>query len=501
MNDFSALVDWSRAQFALTALYHWIFVPLTLGLSFIVAFMLTIYYKTGDEKWKETTKFWMKLFAINFAIGVATGIILEFEFGTNWSNYSWFVGDIFGAPLAIEGIFAFFLESTFLVVMLFGWDRVSNKFHLTATWLTAIGSNLSALWILVANAWMQDPAGSVFNPDTARNEMASFGEIVFSQTAVAKFTHTLFQAYLLAAFFVITVSAWYVLKKRHIVFAKKSMLIATAFGLIASLMVIITGDRSAYNVAQKQPMKLAAMEGLYNGRTEAPIATIGYVKSGEDAVGLEIPYLLSILAKHEKEAFVPGINDLLEGNPEQGIPGTEERMASGKRAIEALKKYRFAKESGNGEKAAEYRKILMDNYHNFGYGFFESKEETVPPVPLSFYTFHTMVGLGVYFVLYLIWLLYLLVKDKIEENKAALKLGVAGIFLAYIATEAGWIVAEVGRQPWAIQDLLPVRAASSHLSVGNVQLTFFIFLVLFTALLIAEVGIMLKVIKKGPNLD
>ncbi len=501
MEDFSALVDWSRAQFALTALYHWLFVPLTLGLSFIVAFMLTTYYKTGDEKWKETTKFWMKLFAINFAIGVATGIILEFEFGTNWSNYSWFVGDIFGAPLAIEGIFAFFLESTFLVVMLFGWDRVSHRFHLTATWLTAIGSNLSALWILVANAWMQDPAGSVFNPDTARNEMASFSDIVFSETAVAKFTHTLFQAYLLASFFVITVAAWYLLKKRHVAFAKNSMLIATVFGLIASVMVVLTGDQSAYNVAQKQPMKLAAMEGLYNGRTEAPIATFGYVKKGEDAVGLEIPYLLSILAKHERQAFVPGVNDLLDGNGMYGIPPAEERMKSGKRAIDALKKYKAAKDEGNGEEAEKYRRVLMENYHNFGYGFFESKEEIVPPVPLSFYTFHTMVGLGVYFVLYLIWLLYLLIKDKIGQNKVALKLGVAGIFLAYIATEAGWIVAEVGRQPWAIQDLLPVRAASSHLSVGDVQLTFFIFLVLFTALLIAEIGIMLKVIKKGPNLD
>ena len=264
-----SLIDWSRAQFALTAIYHWIFVPLTLGLSFIIAIMESIYVRTGKEEWKRITQFWMKLFGINFAIGIATGIILEFEFGTNWSNYSWYVGDIFGAPLAIEGIMSFFLESTFIAIMFFGWEKVSKKFHLLSSWLVAIGSNLSALWILVANAWMQSPVGMHFNPETARSEMLNFWEVLFSPVAINKFLHTVTSAYVLAALFVIAVSAWYLLKKRNLMLAKKSMVIAATFGLLASLFLAITGDGSAYQVAQKQPAKLAAMEGLYHGKTQA----------------------------------------------------------------------------------------------------------------------------------------------------------------------------------------------------------------------------------------
>ncbi len=500
MHDLSTLVDWSRAQFALTALYHWIFVPLTLGFSFIVAMMHTIYVKTGDEKWKETTKFWMKLFAVNFAIGVATGIILEFQFGTNWSNYSWFVGDIFGAPLAIEGILAFFLESTFVAVMLFGWGRVSKKFHVTASWLTAIGTNLSAIWILIANAWMQDPAGTKFNPETARNEMVSFANVVFSETAVNKFLHTIFQAYLLASFFVIAVAAWYIIKNRHILFAKRSILIATVFGLLASIMVAVTGDASAYNVAKKQPMKLAAMEGLYNGRTHAHLIAVGIVKNNDDAVGFKIPGLLSILATHDVNGFVPGINDLLNGNQKYNIPSIDERMVSGKLAINAFRDYKKAFNTGDTTSMALYKKTLMDNYKNFGYGFFKNKSEVVPPVKITFYSFHLMVALGFYFIAFLLWILYLQYKDKFTQNKLAVKLSFIGIFLAYLATELGWIVAEVGRQPWTIQDILPVSASTSDIAVGNVQITFFLFLIIFTALLIAELGIMFKIIKKGPNL-
>ena len=228
------LVDWSRAQFALTAIYHWIFVPLTLGLGFIVAIMESIYVKTGEEFWKKLTKFWMGLFAINFAIGVATGIIMEFEFGTNWANYSWFVGDIFGAPLAVEGILAFFMESTFFAVMFFGWDKVSKGFHLLSSWLVAIGSNLSALWILVANGWMQYPVGMKFNPDTVRNEMDNFFDVALSPTAVAKFLHTVGSGYVVASLFVVGISAYYLLKKREIIFAKKSMIVGSTFGIVAS---------------------------------------------------------------------------------------------------------------------------------------------------------------------------------------------------------------------------------------------------------------------------
>lgn len=499
----SALVDWSRAQFALTAMYHWIFVPLTLGLTFIVAFMHTMYYRTGKKEWKESTKFWMKLFGVNFAIGVATGIILEFEFGTNWSNYSWFVGDIFGAPLAIEGIFAFFLESTFVAVMFFGWDRVGKKFHMISSWLTAIGTNLSAVWILVANAWMQSPQGMKFNPDTARNEMQSFADVALSETAVHKFLHTITQAYLLAAFFVIGISAWYILKNRHILFAKRSILVASIFGFLASIMVAATGDGSAYSVAKYQPMKLAAMEGLYNGQKQAPLVAVGVTQENDDAVGIKIPGILSFLATRDFDGFVPGINDLKDNGYTQGdvqVPPYDQRIANGKVAIEALRNYKEAMNSGDTEAAKEYRAVLEANFKDFGYGYFDDKEKLVPPIGLTFYSFHVMVMLGFYFILITLIIAFLSFKDKIHKNKFILRLSVLNIFLVMLATQLGWIVAEVGRQPWAIQDVLPVHVATSHLSVGTVQTTFFLFLAIFTALLIAEIGIMLKLIKKGPNL-
>ncbi len=502
MNDYllSSLVDWSRAQFALTAIYHWLFVPLTLGLSFIVAYMHTMYYRTGKTEWKESTKFWMKLFGVNFAIGVATGIILEFEFGTNWSNYSWFVGDIFGAPLAIEGIFAFFLESTFVAVMFFGWGRVSKKFHMLSSWLTAFGTNLSAVWILIANGWMQDPTGMKFNPVTARNEMLNFGDVVFAETAVHKFLHTITEAYLLAAFFVIGVSAWYLLKNRHVKFAKRSIMVASVFGFLASIMVAMTGDGSAVSVAKHQPMKLAAMEGLYKGTTKAPLVAIGIPRENEDAIGIKLPGALSILASHDINAFVPGIEDLIKGNKEQNIISYTERIESGKIAIQALGNFRDANAAGDTAKAAEYKTILEAHFKNFGYGYFENPQDLVPPVGLMFYSFHIMVLLGGYFIFIMFLIAFLNFKDKLADKKIILKLSIVNIFLAYLASELGWVVAEVGRQPWAIQDLLPVHVATSHLDVSTVQITFFLFFAMFTALLIAELGIMFRLIKKGPNL-
>ena len=273
--DYLSTVDWSRAQFALTAIYHWLFVPLTLGLGPLIAIMETLYVRTGDEFWRRTTKFWMRLFGVNFAIGVATGLILEFEFGTNWSNYSHFVGDIFGAPLAIEGIFAFFLESTFIAVMFFGWGKVSKGFHLTATWLTAIGANLSAWWILVANAWMQYPVGCTFNLETVRNEMSSFSEVALSPVAVNKFLHTVTSSFTLAALFVVGVSAWYLLRGREKRMATKSIAIASLFGLVSALATAWSGDQSGAIAARTQPMKLAAMEALYDGEQGAPLTVIG----------------------------------------------------------------------------------------------------------------------------------------------------------------------------------------------------------------------------------
>jgi len=288
------MVNWARAQFALTAMYHWIFVPLTLGLSFLLAFFETLYVKTGKEEWKRITRFWMMLFAINFAIGVATGIILEFQFGTNWSNYSWMVGDIFGAPLAAEGIFAFFLEASFFAVMLFGWERVSKKTHLFSTWMVAVGSNLSALWILVANGWMQYPVGMDFNPEMARFEMANFWEVLFSPVAISKFTHATSSSFQLASLFVVGVSAWFLLKKRHRDMAKKSIIVASVFGIFASALVIFTGDEAAYTNARVQPMKLAAFEGLYDGESGAGLVAAGIINSQKKAGDNQDPFLFEV---------------------------------------------------------------------------------------------------------------------------------------------------------------------------------------------------------------
>ena len=499
------LVDWSRAQFALTAIYHWLFVPLTLGLGFIIAFMETIYVKTGDEFWKKTTKFWMGLFAINFAIGVATGLIMEFEFGTNWANYSWFVGDIFGAPLAIEGLLAFFMESTFFAVMFFGWDKVSKKFHLLSTWLVAIGSNLSALWILVANGWMQYPVGVKFNPDTVRNEMNNFWDVILSPVAITKFLHTISSGYIMASLFVVGVSAWFLLKKREIKFAKKSMIVGATFGLITSIFILLTGDESAHQVALKQPVKLAAMEGLYEGKEKAGITGIGILNpkknlnNDEESYLFEInaPYALSFLAFHDINAFVPGLKDLVYGNEEYNIESVESKIIKGKIAIDALKKYKDAKKNDDLVSQLISRSILEKNMKYFGYGHLKKPEDVVPPVALTFYSFHTMVALGTWFFLLFVLILFFSIKKDISKYKTLLIASIASIPLGYIASEAGWIVAEVGRQPWAIQDLMPVGIAVTDISSSSVQVSFFLFAVLFTLLLVAEIKIMLKQISLG----
>lgn len=507
-----SLVDWSRGQFALTAIYHWLFVPLTLGLSFIIAFMESIYVKTGDPEWKRITKFWMMIFGINFAIGVATGIILEFEFGTNWSNYSWFVGDIFGAPLAIEGIMAFFLESTFIAVMFFGWNKVSKGFHLTSTWLVAFGSNLSALWILVANAWMQFPAGMHFNPDTARNEMHNFWDVLFSPMAINKFLHTITSGYVLASVFVISISAWYLLKKRELQFAKRSITVAGVFGLVAAMYLAITGDGSAKIIAEKQPMKLAAIEGLYEGKSQAPLMIFGIINA-HDSTGpqneavkfkVEIPRLLSVLSFNDANAFVPGINDLIDGNPDEGIMSAKEKIERGTIARNTLRSLQEAKE----QQLASYdsiKTVFMDAkfqkeyFSYFGYGFFKNTSSLIPSVPISFYSFHLMVFLGFYFIIFFIVTLILLYNHRLDSNRWFLWIALFTLPLPYLAGHAGWIVAEVGRQPWVIQDYLPTIAAVSHIDSSAVQITFWIFAVVFTALLIAEIKIMMHQIKIGPK--
>ncbi len=510
MDDLMTVVDWSRWQFALTAIYHWLFVPLTLGLSLIVAIMESIYLKKKSEKWLAATKFWMRLFGINFAIGIATGLILEFEFGTNWSNYSWFVGDIFGAPLAIEGLLAFFMEATFAAVMFFGWKKVSKGFHLASTWLTCIGASISALWILVANAWMQLPVGMEFDPAQMRNVMDDFWAL-FSPVAVNKYFHAVFSGWALSGVFVIGVSAWIIWKKRNYEFAIRSIKVGGWVGLIGLILTIYTGDGSAVEVTRCQPMKLAAMEGLYNGNQPQGIVAVGIVNPDKEwnndekeyIFDIEIPYGLSILAKHDPNAFVPGITDIINGidiNENGDTINTvsyEERIARGKASHEALRDYdkaRLAKDTV-AMQAAESR--LRADYPFFGYGYFDSVEQAIPPVGVTFTFFHIMVILGGYFVLfYIVALIYAYKPQYFEKAKWLQWIFILSVPLMWICSEAGWIVAEVGRQPWTVQDLLPTKAAISAIPSASVITTFWLFAVIFTVLLIAEVSIMAKQINK-----
>ena len=504
-------IDWSRAQFALTAIYHWLFVPLTLGLAVIMGIMETCYYRTKKRFWKDTAKFWQKLFGINFAMGVATGIILEFEFGTNWSNYSWLVGDIFGAPLAIEGIIAFFMESTFVAVMFFGWNKVSRGFHLASTWLTGLGATISAWWILVANAWMQNPVGCEFNPDTLRNEMVSFFEVALSPFAVGKFFHTVTSSWIIGAVFTVAVSFWYLMKKREQKMAVESLKIGAVVGLVASLLAAFTGHISGEQVAKSQPMKLAAMEALYNGGTDQSLTAVAwvnpfkqpdYANEQEPSLRIAMPYALSVMATRDIHGYVPGVNDLINGYT---LPdGTkeisyEEKIKRGRSAIYSLMTYRNAKKTGNEETAASSLKNLRENMPYFGYGYVKSTDQLVPYIPICFWSFRIMVGLGCLFILFFAVVLFLVYKDRLDRFKWLPKVAIALVPLGYIASESGWIVAEMGRQPWTIQDMLPTWAAVSNLNAGSVAFTFFLFLFLFTTMLAVEISILLREIKKGPK--
>ena len=541
LNIDAGTIDWSRAQFALTAIYHWLFVPLTLGLAVIMGIVETKYYRTRDEFWKNAAKFWQKLFGINFAMGVATGIILEFEFGTNWSNYSWFVGDIFGAPLAVEGIVAFFMESTFVAVMFFGWKKVSPGFHLASTWLTGLGATISAWWILVANAWMQYPVGCEFNPDTMRNEMVSFAEVALSPFAIDKFCHTVISSWIIGAIFCVAVCCWYLMKNREMKLATESLKIGVWVGLIAAVLAGATGHKSAQSVGEVQPMKLAAMEALYNGGEDQGLTAIAWVNpfcqpdyANEEAapLKLEMPYALSFMATNDIHGYVPGINDILNGytKPDGTVePSVDEKIARGKKAIEALAAYRQAKfnSSDDGSIAAAHLKVLQENMQYFGYGYIKDKNDIVPFIPVNFWAFRIMVGLGCVFILYFLVMLLLMYDIPFLSIFTRRLLATIGLLpetmadapkqltglpswhywtaiilvpLAYIASECGWLVAEFGRQPWTIQDMLPTWAAVSDLNAGSVALTFTLFLILFSTMLAVEINILLKQIKKGPEL-
>ena len=538
LNIDAGSINWARAQFALTAIYHWLFVPLTLGLAVIMGICETCWYRTRNTFWRDTAQFWQRLFGINFAMGIATGIILEFEFGTNWSNYSWFVGDIFGAPLAVEGILAFFMESTFVAIMYFGWKKVSPGFHLASTWLTGLGATISAWWILVANSWMQYPVGCEFNPDTMRNEMVSFLDVALSPFAVDKFCHTVISAWIIGAIFVVAVSSWYLMKKRDTKLAVESIKIGAIVGLVASLGAAITGHKSAQTVAEVQPMKLAAMEALYNGGTDIGLTAVAWVNPigqpdyqlEESApLKLEMPYALSFMATNDIHGYVPGINDILNGYTKPDgtrEPSVDEKIQRGKQAINALAAYRKAKKDGADEATLSAQlSAIKENIPYFGYGYVKDRNEVVPPIPVNFWAFRIMVGLGCIFILFFALIVVLTYKipflsiftrrllatiGLLPETEADSYhvtglpawhywLAIALVPLAYIASECGWLVAEFGRQPWTIQDMLPTWVAVSDVEGFSVALTFFIFLFLFTLMLAVEISILLKQIKKGPE--
>ncbi|SPT69123.1 Cytochrome d ubiquinol oxidase subunit 1 [Anaerobiospirillum thomasii] len=504
----SFMVELSRWQFAVTSLYHFLFVPLTLGISWIIFIMEIIYVKTGDTLYKDMAKFWGKLFGINFAIGVATGITLEFEFGTNWSNYSHYVGDIFGAPLALEGLMAFFLESTFIGLMFTGWNRFSKGTHLLITFLTALGSNLSAMWILIANGWMQYPEFAQFSPEKMRMEMVDFWGVIFSPVAQVKFAHTVSAGYVTAGMFVIGVSAYFMLKGKNIRFAKRSMTIGIVFSLLAMGGSALTGDLSALQVTEHQPAKLAAMEAEYHTQ-EAPASWSLFAIPNEEEmdndISIKIPWLLGLIATHSFDTPVQGLRDIVAEN--------EERVRSGLIAFSALTKIRAGE--GNDELHAAFE----ENAKDLGYGMLlvehavdplnptedeikTAARNSVPSVWISYFSFRIMMGIvtamGAIAALagFMLWY-----KKNLLQNPLVLKLLVLSIPLPFLACEAGWILAEVGRQPWAIQGVLPTFLATSTLDAIDVGLSLVFFILVYTVFLIIEMTLMVKAVKKGPTIE
>ena len=499
------IVELSRLQFAATALYHFLFVPLTLGLSILLGIMETVYVMTGRTIWRDMTKFWGTLFGINFVMGVATGITMEFQFGTNWAYYSHYVGDIFGAPLAIEGLMAFFLEATFVGIFFFGWNRMSKLSHLVITWGVAIGSNLSALWILIANGWMQYPVGARFNADTMRMEVSNFMDVLFNPVAQAKFVHTVSAGYVVGAVFVMAISALYLLRGKHIELAKRSMTIAAAFGLAASLSVVVLGDESGYVAGQNQKMKVAAIEAMWNTEPAPASFTVFGIpdmKTHTTVAEVKVPWVLGLIATRSADTEVPGINNLVEL--------AKTRIQSGMIAYGALEKLKHDRNN------AELRKTFEAHVGDLGYGLLLKKyrtdvanatkteidaaaESTVPNVPALFWSFRLMVGLGFYFILLFAVAFYLSAKRKLTAHPVFLRMALWTLPLPWIAAELGWIVAEYGRQPWIIDGVLPTSLAVSGTVAGNVMFSLAGFVVFYSTLLIADFYLLVKYIKLGPD--
>lgn len=499
-----AVVELSRLQFALTALYHFLFVPLTLGLSFLLVIMESIYVMTGREIWKITTRFWAKLFGINFVLGVATGLTMEFEFGMNWSYYSHYVGDIFGAPLAIEGLMAFFLEATFVGLMFFGWDKLSPRAHLLTTFMVALGSNLSALWILVANGWMQNPAGAAFNPATMRMEVTSFYEVLFNPVAQAKFVHTVSAGYVTGSVFVLGVSAWFLLKGKWIALAKRSMTVAAAFGLLSSLSVVVLGDESGYTLTDNQRMKLAALEAMWHTEpAPAGISIFGIPSlSGRDtSYEIKIPYVLGLIATRSLTGQVTGIYEL--------VAKAETRIRSGLIAYDAVQTLKRAPADLPARAQFELHK------HDLGHALLlkrfvadpraasagqieQAAWSTVPNVPVMFWVFRVMAGLGFFLIGFFLLAFYFSTVRRFDV-RWFLWTAVLIIPLPWIAIEFGWILSEIGRQPWVVAGELPTFLGVSSLTVAQLWTTIIGFTLLYGVLAVIEVRLMLSAIGHGPE--
>lgn len=499
------IVELSRLQFALTAMYHFIFVPLTLGLAFLLAIMETVYVLSGKQIYKDMTRFWGKLFAINFAVGVATGLTMEFQFGTNWSYYSHYVGDIFGAPLAVEALMAFFLESTLVGMFFFGWDRLSKIQHLTVTWLVALGSNLSALWILVANGWMQNPIAADFNFETMRMEMLSFSELVLNPVAQVKFVHTVAAGYVTGAMFVLGISSYYLLKKRDVAFAKRSFTIAASFGFAAILSVIVLGDESGYTMGDVQQTKLAAIEAEWETRPAPAAFTLIGIPDQENMTthfAIQIPYLLGIIATRSLDTPVIGIRELLVEH--------EERIRKGMKAYKYLEQLR----SGNTDPAI--REAFAATKHDLGYGLLlkpytddvsnateaqiaKATRDSVPRVAPLYFSFRIMVASGLAMLFIIGMSFYVVLRNRIGEKKWLHRAALYGLPLPWLAVEAGWFVAEYGRQPWAVGEVLPTAIAHSSLTAGDVLISMGLICGLYTLFLVAELYLMFKYGRLGPS--
>jgi cytochrome bd ubiquinol oxidase subunit I len=507
MIDFD-VVTLSRLQFALTAMYHFLFVPLTLGLSMILVIMEAVYVMTGREIWKQMTKFWGVLFGINFAMGVATGITMEFQFGTNWAYYAHYVGDIFGVPLALEGLVAFFLESTFVGLFFLGWDKVSKIGHLIITALVALGSSLSALWILIANGWMQHPVGAHFNYRTMRMELSSFSEVLFNPVAQAKFVHTVAAGYVMGSMFVLSISAWYLLRGRNIAIARRSMAVAASFGLACSISVVVLGDESGYLDGENQKMKVASIEAEWHtAPAPASFTLFGFpdVAARKTHAEITIPWLLGLIATRSTDQSVLGIYDL--------VARARARVISGVEAYSALQVLR----AGPAESPdAQALQRFEANQADLGYALLllrftdnpaaatpqqidAAAWSTVPNVPVLFWSFRFMVALGLFFIALFATAFYLATRHRFDRHPWFLKTAFFSLPLPWIAVELGWIVAEYGRQPWAVDGVLPTFLGVSRTAAGNVWFSLVGFVVFYSALAAVDAFLLTRTIRRGPD--